>query len=436
MHTCRKNVGKNGADMDRKEFDSLKNKTREYAYRNIGPVVYQYTQWVLSELCRLGIKRVYFLARDGYLPYKIACELCKSQFLEIKPKYLYCSRLSLRTPTYHLIGDEAFRLLTLDGYLVTPRSVLKRALLNESAESKILYELGIGDADKPLDKRGLGIFRAKLLKNELYKSEVCRISKNAYAPAIEYFKNMGMFDNSKVAVVDSGWSGSMQRSLRQLLESAGYKGKIYGFYFGMYDLPKERCDGKYFTFYFSKKEGLFRKVNFNNNLFECMLSAPHPMTVGYVIKGNRACPKFANGTSEETKGLIDAQIDGVLDYAKSQLNVPVRQFVKSHSVSICYRILKRAMTRPTVCEAEIYSQFKFCDDVTDNYGVALSAKEYEHRLRDYLFIPRLIKRIFKQDKATDAKLMWVHGVIAYLNKPKQIWYRLNVFLWNLIKFVA
>ncbi len=421
--------------MDRKKFDGLKNKTREYAYQNIGPVVYEYTLWVLNELCRLGIKKVYFLARDGCLPYKIACELCKSQFSGIEPKYVYCSRLSLRTPTYHLIGDEAFRLLTLNGYLVTPRSVLKRALLNESTQSKILLELGIDNADRPLGKRELDIFRAKLSKNELYKSEVYRISKEAYDPAIKYFKDMGLFNESRIAIVDSGWSGSMQRSLRQLLESAGYRGKIYGFYFGMYDLPKERCDGKYFTFYFSKKEGLLRKVNFNNNLFECMLSAPHPMTVGYVIKDNRACPVFASEASKEMAELIDAQIDSVLDYVKSQLHVPAVQFNKRRSVSICYRILKRAMTRPTVCEAEIYSHFMFCDDVTDAAEVALSAKEYESRLRHYLFIPRLIKRVFKQDKR-EASLMWVHGVIAYLNKYKQIWYRLNVFLWNIIKFLA
>ncbi|MFR1474267.1 MAG: hypothetical protein ACLSB9_00195 [Hydrogeniiclostridium mannosilyticum] len=60
-----------------------------------------------------------------------------------------------------------------------------------------------------------------------------------------------MLDGDPVAVVDTGWTGSIQRSLRQLLRSAGGNGGISGFCFGLYQEPKDPADGDYMAWYFS-----------------------------------------------------------------------------------------------------------------------------------------------------------------------------------------
>lgn len=75
-------------------------------------ILFQYTNWVL-ELCdMLRIKRLYFVARDGYIPLKIA-ELIKEYYgTECEFKYIYSSRKSWRLAA--ILSDEYY---DLDGYL-------------------------------------------------------------------------------------------------------------------------------------------------------------------------------------------------------------------------------------------------------------------------------------------------------------------------------
>ena len=79
---------------------------RKYGKEVSGPIVYAFTEWVLERAVKLGIHRLWFLARDGYLPYLIARKICTSRGLRVECKYLYCSRKSLRSASYHLISDR------------------------------------------------------------------------------------------------------------------------------------------------------------------------------------------------------------------------------------------------------------------------------------------------------------------------------------------
>ena len=74
------------------------------------------------------------------------------------------------------------------------------------------------------------------------------------------------------------WTGSIQRSLRQLLRSAGGNGGISGFYFGLYQEPKDPADGDYMAWYFSRRSPVHDRILFNNNVLDSMCAAPHPMT--------------------------------------------------------------------------------------------------------------------------------------------------------------
>lgn len=74
---------------------------------------------------------------------EIAVVLCRKFDLHIECRYLYTSRAALRTPTYHLIGDEAYDLLLGYSYQVTPRSMLQRALIPQDTQKQILDEIGI-----------------------------------------------------------------------------------------------------------------------------------------------------------------------------------------------------------------------------------------------------------------------------------------------------
>ena len=408
---------------------------REYAEKTVGPTMLNYVEWVLDEAGRRNIERLYFLARDGYLLCEIAKKIVKRRGLPIECRYLYCSRQALRIPSYAVIGKEAFELLTLGGYYLTPRSVISRAAIGRENEDVILNSLGISEPDKPFIKNEFQDFAKRLRESLQYQALVKEVSEAAYGNAIDYFRQEGLFDREYVAVVDSGWTGSMQRSLRQLLESAGYEGRLYGFYFGMFREPKDEKDGEYLNFYFDHNSGFLRKLNFNNNLFECMLSATHPMTVGYEAEDGRLRPVFAKGHGEELLPIIEAQIAGALAYTDRALEEGLAPFNVKRARKLCYKILKRAMVYPTRDEVELLSSFMFCDDVTEGYRNSLADATMREKLANYSFFKRLWRKLTGRKNSGGNEIFWVYGVIALCPPLTRPWKRLNVRLWEIARII-
>ena len=141
---------------------------------------------------------------------------------------------------------------------------------------------------------------------------------------------------------------------------------------------KEKNDGEYNTFYFDSVSGGKRKSTFNNNLFECMLSAPHPMTVGYTQsqEGN-FYPVFAQDVSEAQKETVRAQIEGALEYTEERL-LRMQPFIYEKEIKKVYKLLKRYTVYPSKKFAEIYGSFAFCDDVTEGYYMPLADKSQKN----------------------------------------------------------
>lgn len=71
----------------------------------IAPVFVPYVYSVLQDARRRGIQHLYFLARDGYIFYKIA-EQFSSLFPDIELRYLYVSRNSLYLPGIDKVGFD------------------------------------------------------------------------------------------------------------------------------------------------------------------------------------------------------------------------------------------------------------------------------------------------------------------------------------------
>ena len=407
----------------------------EYSNKIVGPTMYEYTKWVLLQAHARGLKRIYFLARDGYLLCEMAKMLSQRHGLDIDCRYLYCSRSALRMPSYHVMQrSEMYDILLLSGYYVTPKTLLERGRFTDSELQRLYDELDITEPDKTLNEGELNQLREKITRNEFYKQTILERSRQAYNATIDYFKAEGLLDNDYIAIVDSGWTGSMQRSMRQLLEAHGYTGRIVGFYFGMYTSPKCECDGEYNTFYFNKKKGDKRKLYFNNNLFECMLSAPHAMTLYYDYdKSGKAIPVLASDLSASMLELINAQLAGALDYTKQRLEQDTISYDYKKSIRLCFSLLKRAMVYPTRAEAELLSSFTFCDDITENYSLSIASEQMRGALKNYTIFRRIITKLRGKKQTGEGELFWPYGVVAFCPKIQRPLYRFNILLWDLLK---
>jgi hypothetical protein len=377
------------------------------------PVLFTYVWYVLLEAERMGLKRLYFLARDGYVMLQIAQEIAKVHPIGLELRYLYCSRAALRMPSYHRISEEeAMDLLLHRGTCLTMEHILDRGGLTQ-AQRFILYDkLGL-DAEKerePLSEPAFASLCAALRRSTEFKQMVMENSRAAYAEAIPYFVQEGLTDKTPFGIVDTGWTGSMQRSLRQLSEEIP---SMTGFYFGMFAHPKATADGIYQTWYFSADSSISIRTKFNNNLFECMCAAPHGMTIGY-RKGNdqRYVPVFSpSGISAALAKTIDRQITICQQFAQHCAPlIDYHNFSPQKMHRLSRRLLQGLMYRPTAQEAQAMGCFTFCDDVTEAYADTLVKKQRENVLREHMPVRRMLRKMEGQKPSEE--LYWVYGTLA------------------------
>ena len=66
----------------------------------LAPAVGAFSQWVLGRALKDGVRRLYFLSRDGWHFYHMAQRLCRAWGFPVECRYLYGSRYAWRLPLY------------------------------------------------------------------------------------------------------------------------------------------------------------------------------------------------------------------------------------------------------------------------------------------------------------------------------------------------
>ena len=394
-------------------------------YNNIfAPALLGFVEWVLQEAKQRGIKRLYFLARDGYQMYLAADFLCKKRDLAIDCRYLYGSRYAWRLPQFALQGEACLEKLCLGGIDVTFEKVMKRGGLTEEEALAVAKELGfIQDYKRILSYNEVQQLKKPLEESKIFLPFVYEHSKAAYETTIGYLCQEGLFDEVSYAMVDSGWSGSLQQTLTQLLAYAGCEKQLEGFYFGLYELPVGINEESYHTYYFGPNYGLKRKVYFSNCLYEAVYSAPHGMTVGYEAcvrktaeKNMVYCPVFFNAYNLN-QACMEQEVEWLRTYleeyvAKCDINRKIQ------GASHTYRLFKSFMGNPTEEEAKIYGSLLFSDDVTEEQVQCVAANLSKEEIKNqqlwnkFLIMLGIKKQVLKESA-------WIEGSVALASVSRQ-----------------
>jgi len=403
-----------------------------------GPTFLNYVLWVIQNAQKRNIKVLYFLARDGFLLCKIAQIICKKCCVDIECRYLYCSRYSLRLPSYHLIGEEAYDLIFANSNEINLNILFERIGLtkNEIEDIKKSVHIEI-DSNQKLTVTELKDLRINLADNAVFNEALYKKSQFVYSEIISYFEQENLFEHKHIGIVDSGWTGSMQRSFRQILEHKGHNCKITGFYFGLFFTPNDKKDGEYLGWYFDSNKGFWRKVLFCNNVIECLLSAPHEMTIGYRNDGEAFVP-IQKETKDKEKfyEIVNKHIAGCLQYVEENIkNISLEEFDNDKAITSTYMLLRRFLVFPNAKEVSAFDSYMFCDDTSESYYMSLSGKNSVNLLSGYLMLPRIFRKFFniKTDKKV-VGLFWPYGTAAYLPMISRFWYRVNIICWESLRY--
>lgn len=404
------------------------------------PVLMEYVKWVLLKAKKDGKQRLYFLARDGYPMYLVARFLCRCWKLEIDCRYLKVSRYALRVPEYHLLGRTCVERICLGGIDVTFEKIMRRAALTKKEILEVARLIGYeGYCDQILSYHEIQKLKKKLQQQEIFFQYVYQHSQKAYPAAMGYLMQEGLLEEISYGIVDSGWTGTLQQSLKNLLNSQKQGLSLEGYYFGLYEIPYGENKGDYHSYYFTPTTGIRRKVYFSNSLFESIFSEPSGMTIGYCrIEGIYAPIR------ERMTNLNQAQMERNIELLESYLkeyekhSFSKKEKCQSDDVRLVEQLLKNFMGMPAQIEVKAFGGNWFCDDVLEKEVQKVSADLSEEEIRRQHFFRKMFIMLGMR-KESIHESAWIEGSIVKNGRHvkrnlRQVrWYKYILYIRKRIK---
>lgn len=201
-------------------------------YEVMGPFLFGFSKWLMSEFQSKEYENIYFLSRDGYI-IKEAMQLVCNQEIYNKINYLYVSRRSLIIPTiwlYKNYGDICNGMFWKRRF--TLREYIENLGLEFSTCKETLLEQGYFEKDiffaNEVSTNGDLINIFSLLEKRIREN-----SYKEYINVIKYLRTNNFM--GKVAIVDSGWYGNIQHALLKLCQADNIQIDIQGYYIGIRD---------------------------------------------------------------------------------------------------------------------------------------------------------------------------------------------------------
>lgn len=324
----------------------------------LAPAVGAFSQWVLGRALKDGVRRLYFLSRDGWHFYHMAQRLCRAWGLPVECRYLYGSRYAWRLPLYHT--DHRRALSQLCGKVLSPtlEVVLRQAGLSPEERAGVLGELAVSENSvlSPGERRAL-FQKLKACPRFLFLMD--RSSRQALPGLAGYLRQEGLLEGVPWALVDSGWMGSTQETLAQALALLGAAQGPRGYYWGLYQAPQL---GRWACYSFSPGRELKRQAGFCPGFFEAALAAPQGMALGYEERRGRFIPRLGDPPHG---GTLSRELEELFaDYGEKLLQEGAPRNLLGRAAAELPRVsslLEQLMTCPTRQEASAFGALPFWD---------------------------------------------------------------------------
>lgn len=241
----------------------------------LGPILFGFSKWLIRQIEKEKIDKVFFLSRDGQLMQR-AFKICEDQ--KVQTEYMYASRRSLIVPTLWIHS----KVKDIQRYMFWPRVGNIVQFCNKIGigpeKVKQYFKIYGFDINEYIEYDAL-FENSKFL--ELYDKYleplVIRNSKKEYDLLLLYLRQIKF--KGKIAVVDIGWNGNMQRALEEVAELAEINVDIYGYYVGVNpnseNIQEKLINAKGYIFDYNKNIYIYQYMKTFISLFELMFSADH-----------------------------------------------------------------------------------------------------------------------------------------------------------------
>lgn len=346
-----------------------------------GPLLAGFVMWTLREALKAGIRRLYFLSRDGELLLEIARDLAARSGFDIELRYLHVSRTAV-FPALPATGISAETLhwLTEGTIVLTPRILADRLKVAPNRLYSLFLAKGVDltGLDEPVGA-ALGRIRLLLLEDPELHALVQGRSREIRDLLSGYLEQEGLFDGTPVALVDLGWHGGIQDVIHSCFAHRLGEGGLTGYYFGV-DLPS--VDGKQKNgFFFSHQRS--RETDRFRDLFRILLElfclGSHGMVRGYCCSaGGRYEPVFGAAEHPENWERTLHLRQGVHGFLRQLDLRGVAETHWEHAKPRVLEVLSRLFFCPSKEEAQALGDLWFSADQA-GHGIYLVAPPFTAR---------------------------------------------------------
>ena len=369
-----------------------------------GPLLTSFVLWTLITAERRGLKRLYFLARDGQAMFELARRLSRWAGLDIDCRYMLASRQAFFMAS--LPSDPALALASalsqnggntveaaLRGLEFTDARIVEILRVAGFARGRILA--GSGEESRRLTEAvaGLGLL-ADLGEAIAFRTKAL----------LSYLEAEDFLDAEPRAIVDLGWHGNLQLRLDRCIAKVGGR-PADGFYYGLCACPPSIA---------ARVQTYARDKLYNPHLLEVFCLADHASIRGFALDeaGRGVGLGILEPDDEALAWGVRRQQAGIVSFCAHLVDGLDPTLVEPAALLAALRpaaeaALQLFTRRPSPEEAQAYGRVLHSSDQAhlDKLELApvLRGIDFLHALLDW----RMRRRISK----------WAGGTIARSTRP-------------------
>lgn len=370
----------------------------------IGPVLVSYVLWILYRANELGLKRLYFVSRDGQIYLKIAKILNEKLKLNIELKYLYGSRKAWHFPSITNIAEEidwVARKVTK----LSIRIMLDRVFIKPEEIKDVLEKNGFPPKswDWNLNKDEIKILREVLLQQDV-ASKIHGKAKDKREITFKYFQQEGLTQDEDWALVDIGWGGNSQNFMGKILKLHGAP-LPKGFYFALKSKEQGETHGIKEGYLVDRiiNVGYANLLNNIQSLMESFCTADHGSVEDYELNEDKVYPILSTKRNDR---VVEWELNIIQD---TVCKFTEGLFIEEHYIDpfvhlrpLVAKIIETFARNPTKEEAIVWGSFQLEENAFEIRFLPL-AQPYQV---SHLF------NILKNGDPLQHKLSWMEGAFA------------------------
>lgn len=351
----------------------------------IAPVLVGYVLWLLRRAKRLGLRRLYFVSRDGQVLLDMARRLSrKIPYFDMEMRYFYGSRQAIQLAGLHIIDDAALAWIMRRTGERSVRSYLARVALAPEDIRESLSEVGLGERcwSKALTEKAHKKL-ADLLTRENPSEIILQRASKARELLVRYARQEGMLDPGEWGLVDTCGRGQMLNTLSRLVvEKGAVAPKAFYFQLMQGGEAGSCCQREAYFCNESSRSGYVKVIPDLTRVIEIACCGDHGLVQGYSVAEGKVVPVLK---AERNTAAIDAGLpllrQACAAFVDNLYLDPKAVYVGADSRAASAKLIRKFWYAPEQWEARAWSAMPI---ETDHAGLSIRPLARPFTARDVI----------------------------------------------------